>query len=84
LHHADELPGDFSFTRQHGKHAMAEQGLQVFELESMGDLEHPLTVKGAVSCHYMQMGMIPIWPLTKSLCGHDYPWGGLWFWHRGL
>jgi len=70
LHHPDELPGDFPFTQQHGKHAMAEEFFQICEVESGSDPEYPLTEKGAVGCQYMQMGMIPIWPLTKGLRGH--------------
>jgi hypothetical protein len=75
LHHTDELPGDFPFTEEHGKHAVAEQLLQVLQVEPWGDPEQPLAVKTPVRNQDMQMGMIAVRPLTKSLRGHDGPKG---------
>jgi hypothetical protein len=48
LHHADELPGDFPFTEQHGKYGMAEELLQIGESEIRCDPEQALTVKTAI------------------------------------
>ena len=71
LHHTDELLGDFASMHEHVKHSMAEEFLQVFELESRGDPEQAFRVKTAVRGQYMQMRMIPVRPLAKGLRGHD-------------
>jgi hypothetical protein len=48
LHHTDELPSDLSFTQQHGEHAVAEELLEIFKVESGSDPEHTESVKNAI------------------------------------
>ena len=82
--HPDEFPGDFPFTKEHGEDFVAEELLQISEVESGSDPEPALPVEPAIRRQDMQVGMKAVRIISKGLCGYDRPWGSLGCGHCGF
>ena len=65
--HVDQVLGDFSLGKEHPEDLVAEDRLQVFELECRCNSEHAITVKTAIRAKNVAVGIKPVKTIFPSL-----------------